>query len=256
MVKKVLAIDGGGMYGVVPLEVCIRIEEKMQKPLREIFDLFVGTSTGALISAGALSGLHRDGTTITFGLSAREIMKAYEDFGKTIFSAKRNNISIPGIDIDLYPKYELSALRTILNNMIGERKMGRLSDRDQHISISAYNMTKREPYFFRSWVDTEIILRDAVMASASAPTYHPMPKIGSSFYTDGGVFAVNPVVYAFADALDIWPTNERFVVVSLGTGQAPPLEPPDEADEDTFWWLRNLTNIFTDGQNESGHETI
>jgi uncharacterized protein len=256
MVKKILAIDGGGMYGVVTLEVCLAIEKAIGKPLRDIFDLFVGTSTGSLISAAALSGLHHDGETTTFGFSAPEIIKAYEENGKKIFSAKRENIKLPGIDLSLYPKYDANGLRTTLNKLIGERKIGWLNDRGQHISISAYNMSKGKPYFFRSWVDRDIYLRDAVMASSSAPTTHPMYKIGSDFYTDGGVFAVNPAPYALADGLKLW-RNESLVIVSLGTGKyEPSLEPPDSADEDSFWWLKNLSKIFTDGQNESVHEAM
>ena len=39
--KKILSIDGGGMYGVIPAEVCIAIEDKLQQRLKQTFDLFV-----------------------------------------------------------------------------------------------------------------------------------------------------------------------------------------------------------------------
>lgn len=258
-VRKILAIDGGGMYGVVPLEVCLRIEEAAKKPLREIFDLFVGTSTGALISAAALSGLNHQNETEPFGFSAGEIIKAYEEKGKAIFTAS-NDIEIPVINRPLDPQYDNGGLRTTLNNLIGTRKLGWMNDGGQRISISTYNMSQGKPHFFRSWVDRDIYLRDAVMASSSAPTTHPMYQIGDDFYTDGGVFAVNPAPYALAEGLELWSDDlevEKLVIVSLGTGSSQAsLELPDSPDENVVWWLKNLSSVFLDGQNESAHETM
>lgn len=260
MVKKILAIDGGGMYGVVPLAVCVALEERLQKPLRDIFDLFVGTSTGSLIAAAALSGLHDEGGTITFGLSAREIFDAYETYGRQIFSAKRGNIDIPGLDVTLYPQYEPSGIRTALNRVVGERRLNWLNlqpaNERKYLSISAYNMSQGKPHFFRSWTNDNVFIRDAVIASSVAPTVHPMYEIDGNFYTDGGVFAVNPASYALGDGLSIWP-QESFIMVSLGTGiYEPALEPPDRPDEDIFFWLRNISRIVTDGQNEATHEVM
>lgn len=260
MVKKILAIDGGGMYGVVPLAVCIAIEERLQKPLRDIFDLFVGTSTGSLISAAALSGLHHEGGTTTFGLSAQEIFDAYEEYGRQIFSAKRGNIEIPGLDVTLYPEYEADGIRTALNKVVGERRLNWLNlqpERERrYLSISAYNMSQGKPHFFRSWTNENVYIRDAVIASSLAPTVHPMYEVDGNFYTDGGVFAVNPASYALGDGLSIWP-NESLVIVSLGTGiYEPALEPPDRPDKDIFFWLRNISKLVTDGQNESTHEVM
>ena len=66
MVKKILAIDGGGMYGVVAAQACIQIEEAMGgKKFKDIFNLFVGTSTGALICSTALMGDVPDLDSIT-----------------------------------------------------------------------------------------------------------------------------------------------------------------------------------------------
>lgn len=258
-VKRILAIDGGGMYGVVPLKVCLRIEKIAQKPLREIFDLFVGTSTGALISAAALSGLNYENGSKTFGFSAGEIIKTYKEKGATIFSAS-NDIKIPVINRPLDPQYDNGGLRTTLNNLIGERKLGRMNDAGQRIAISTYNMSQGKPHFFRSWVDRDIYLRDAVMASSSAPTTHPMYQIGNDYYTDGGVFAVNPAPYALAEGLELWsddPEVEKLVIVSLGTGRSQAsLQLPNSPDENVVWWLKNLSSVFLDGQNESAHETM
>ncbi len=255
MAKKVLSIDGGGMYGVIALEVCIAIEAAMDKQLKDIFDLFVGTSTGSLIVASAVAGLGGDDP---FGLSATTIMEQYRDFGKTIFSAKKPNITIPGIDVTKYPKYDAQALRIALNKAIGEKRMGTYS---KDISISTYNMTKAKPHFFRSWVDSEpkinkdVFLRDAVRASSSAPTYHPMVKVDDCYYTDGGIFAGNPAYFALGQALERYP-GEDLIVVSLGTGLRNLQPNPDTPDETVIWWAKNITSVLLDGQNESTDDAM
>ena len=247
MTKKVLAIDGGGMYGVVSLEVCIAIEEKTGKQLRDLFDFFVGTSTGALIVASAVAGLGGDRP---FGLPATTIMEQYYDLGKNIFTAKNPNIEIPIVDIGKYPKYKAQALRIALNEAIGERKIAKY---DKDISISAYDMKEGKPHFFRSWVD-DVFLRDAVRASASAPTYHPLVEIDGSFYIDGGIFAGNPTYYALGQALDLYP-GEDLVVVSIGTGIRH--HEFDTSNRDTVtWWAKNLADALLGGQNKATDEAM
>ena len=41
MTKRVLAIDGGGIRGIIPAMVVAHIESKMRKPASELFDLMV-----------------------------------------------------------------------------------------------------------------------------------------------------------------------------------------------------------------------
>lgn len=248
MTKKILAIDGGGMYGVVSLEVCIAIEEKTGKQLRDLFDFFVGTSTGALIVASAVAGLGGDRP---FGLPATTIMQQYQDLGKKIFTAKNPNVNIPFIDIGKYPKYQHQALRLALNEAIGEWKIGKY---DKEISISAYNMSEGKPHFFRSWISEDVYLRDAVMASASAPTYHPLVEVNGSFYTDGGMFAGNPTYFALGQALELYP-GEDLIVISIGTGIRHHQFDPDNRDTLT-WWAKNLADAILGGQNKSTEEVM
>ena len=49
-VVKVLAIDGGGIRGIIPAMVLAEIEARTQKRISEMFDLIAGTSTGGLLA--------------------------------------------------------------------------------------------------------------------------------------------------------------------------------------------------------------
>ena len=79
--KKLLAIDGGGIRGVLALEVLQRIEDllkaKSGRPdfrLADYFDYIAGTSTGGIIAAG-----------LSIGMSVKEILKFYQEAGSQMF---------------------------------------------------------------------------------------------------------------------------------------------------------------------------
>jgi uncharacterized protein len=48
---RILSISGGGSRGIIPSIVLLRLEQMTGRHATELFDLFVGTSTGAMISA-------------------------------------------------------------------------------------------------------------------------------------------------------------------------------------------------------------
>jgi patatin-like phospholipase/acyl hydrolase len=79
--KKLLAIDGGGIRGVLALEVLQRIEEllkvksgKADFRLADYFDYVAGTSTGGIIAAG-----------LSNGMSVKEILDFYQEAGAQMF---------------------------------------------------------------------------------------------------------------------------------------------------------------------------
>lgn len=87
--KIILAIDGGGMRGTITLAMLAELEDQLEQKYgkkissHDLFDMFVGTSTGAIIAAG-----------LAVGYSAKELLeekKLYskllpEAFGKKSFS--------------------------------------------------------------------------------------------------------------------------------------------------------------------------
>src|SRR5258708_24718051 len=80
--RKLLAIDGGGIRGVLSLMVLAKIEsmliEESKRPdyrLADYFDYVAGTSTGGIIAAG-----------IALGMSIAEILAFYVNNGGPMFS--------------------------------------------------------------------------------------------------------------------------------------------------------------------------
>jgi hypothetical protein len=79
--KRILALDGGGIRGVFSLEILLRIEtllrEHFNAPkliLADHFDFFAGTSTGAIIATG-----------LSWGMTVEQILEIYVQHGKTMF---------------------------------------------------------------------------------------------------------------------------------------------------------------------------
>jgi patatin-like phospholipase/acyl hydrolase len=79
--RKLLAIDGGGIRGVLALQILAKIESLLREEtkngdyrLADYFDYVAGTSTGAIIAAG-----------ISLGMSVGEILDLYLKNGSDIF---------------------------------------------------------------------------------------------------------------------------------------------------------------------------
>lgn len=79
--KKLLAIDGGGIRGVLALEVLQRIEDLLKAKsgnidfrLAHYFDYIAGTSTGGIIA-----------TALSVGMSVAEILELYTETGAQMF---------------------------------------------------------------------------------------------------------------------------------------------------------------------------
>lgn len=54
--SRILFLDGGGIKGLVQLEVLMQLEEKTGRKITELFDWIVGTSTGGVIALTLVYG--------------------------------------------------------------------------------------------------------------------------------------------------------------------------------------------------------
>ena len=84
---KLLTIDGGGIRGVLSVEVLAEMERQLAEAegipveeykLGDYFDYVAGTSTGAVIAAG-----------IAIGMSARELLDFYVNTGPLMFDQRK-----------------------------------------------------------------------------------------------------------------------------------------------------------------------
>ena len=190
---RVLAIDGGGIRGLIPALVLAELEEPVRRPVFELFDLMAGTSTGGiLVSALCAPDL----------LPAAEVAEIYEEEGPRIFdrSIRQRIQSADGL---LDEKYDAAALDRALERFIGDK---RLSATRPDLIVPTYDTAAPGPHFFKTTnaredPATDARLADVARATSSAPTYFEPLELGPRALLDGGVFAVNPAMSALAEVL-------------------------------------------------------
>lgn len=240
--KRILALDGGGIRGMFTLGVLERVEAVFRtargRPglvLRDEFDFFAGTSTGAIIA-----------TALAWGMPVAEIAQLYLDEGRRMFA--------PSPWYQRWrSKYRAQAIAAMFQQIFREddRTPALLgTDRLRHhgtltqLLIVMRNATTGSPwpvtnnpaarYNDPSHPDCNlrIPIWQLLRASTAAPTYFlPEPiAIGGSthLFIDGGVTPFNnPALLAVLLAtlpcyrLE-WKTGvDDLLVLSVGTGSQP-----------------------------------
>jgi calcium-independent phospholipase A2 len=53
---KILTLDGGGIRGLVLIQLLLALEKKTGRSIRECFDWIAGTSTGGILALGIVHG--------------------------------------------------------------------------------------------------------------------------------------------------------------------------------------------------------
>jgi patatin-like phospholipase/acyl hydrolase len=225
---KVLSIDGGGIRGLIPARVLAEIERRCGRRAGELFDLVAGTSTGAIIACGL---------TRPDPLAAEEIAQIYLDDGPQIFHRSLLK-RITSADGYLDERYDSDGLVTSLRRHLGTV---RLADASPAILLTAYDLERRRAVFLRR--DDDLSMVEAAHASAAAPSYFEPVRVGPTTLVDGGVFATNPAMCAYAET-----EGDLDVLVSLGTGeQTRPLPYEQVKDWGRLEWARPVLDVVFDG---------
>lgn len=267
---RILSIDGGGIRGIIPGVVLAEIEQTTGKPIAELFDLIAGTSTGGILALG-LTMPGPDGKPLH---SAASLVKLYEGEGMTIFPPFDCEFPLPEFVESLVAraaalveeKYSSEGLERVLHAFFGD---ARLRDALTDVLVTAYDIERRAPFFFKSWKARTQKAWDfpaclAARATAAAPTYFEPVKLPADdpyaeYYAliDGGVFANNPTLCAYVEARRLYPEAEDMLVVSLGTGELIQSIPYEKAkDWGLIAWALPVLNIVRDGVSTATHNTL
>ncbi|MFK7949829.1 MAG: patatin-like phospholipase family protein [Saprospiraceae bacterium] len=278
---RILSIDGGGIRGILPGQIMVALEEKIQKRTRnptariaDYFDLIAGTSTGGILSC-AYTCPDKDGRP---KFTAKEAVDIYLEFGDSIFSTPvvQKVTSIAGL---FGPKYPPFVLENLLKEKLGDAK---LSQALSNIIIPSFSLDDGDTKFFTS-SDAKKNKKDYFMwevarSTSAAPTYFPAASAGNlrdhmKGFIDGGVFANNPTMCALVEAYKVdvdlhrkyhveskgiagmQPDNSMLsnvFVLSLGTSNHEGNYPFDKyADKGVLGWIKPLIDIMMSGVSET-----
>lgn len=240
---RVLSVDGGGIRGIVPALVLADLERRTGRRAAELFDLIAGTSTGGLL---ALALTRPDARP------AEELVDLYVEEGPRIFGRPllRRIRTLGGL---IEERYATGPLQRALERYLGST---RLSDALTDLLLPAYDLHAREPHFFKSAraredPSTDALMVDAGLATSAAPTYFEPVLLRERSLVDGGVFAANPAMSAYAEVRRHSPEAEIFLV-SLGTGEQTRRIAHEEA---RGWgqldWVRPLIDVIFDGASDA-----
>lgn len=242
--KKILTLDGGGIRGMMSVEVLAGIEKILRDKhgndklvLADWFDFFAGTSTGAIIA-----------TCLALGMSSDEIRQFYLSSGEdmfdkaSIFSRYTQN------------KYEDHKLAGKLREVFGAETTLGSNKLKTLLMMVMRNVSTDSPWpvsnnpgakynrLDRNDCNLKLPLWQLVRASTAAPVYFPpeVVKIGSHefVFVDGGITTYNnpsfqSFLMATAEPYNLnWQAGEdKLLIVSIGTGTSPEANKDLKPDE-------------------------
>jgi patatin-like phospholipase/acyl hydrolase len=264
--KKILAIDGGGIRGIIPGRVMIALEHELQRRsgntdarLADYFDFFAGTSTGGILTCLYLCPSAEDPSRPRF--SAEQAVNLYVKYGGEIFDVPTWNklVNFGGARDE---KYEADALENRLKEYFGDILLSQLV---KPCIVSSYDIENRNAHFFAQHDcavhgdGRDFLVRDVCRATSAAPTYFEAARVpsrsGVSYaLVDGGVFVNNPALSAYSEVRnsDGNPTAKDMLIVSLGTGSVNKPYPYEKAkDWGAVGWIKPIIDIMMSGASET-----
>jgi len=206
---RILSIDGGGIKGAAVVSFLDKLEEYLLentgKTVLQTFDVFAGTSIGALIIAAIVYG----------NLSPKEPRD-------NLFCHEKAKKIMPEHPWDLLGPFQLEPMfdgkgkRAAIEEHIPEGTQ--LQDTEKHVFFTSYNVDSKLPMMFCSWENTAVTdVRDIIDMSSAAPIYFPIVESGGVRGCDGAIFANNPTDLVYSHVLSMGPEPD-VRVLSIGTG--------------------------------------
>lgn len=239
--KKLLTLDGGGIRGIMTVEILAGLEAMLREKLgaddsfrlSHYFDYVGGTSTGAIIA-----------TCVSLGMRVSEIRDFYVSNGEAMFDKA-------GLLRRFRYKYDDDRLAAKLREVLSVQKDGRPelltlgSEQLQTLLLVVMrNATTDSPWPLsnnphakyndptRSDSNLKLPLWQIVRASTAAPVYFPpeVVRVGDRefVFVDGGITPYNNPAFLIFLMSTVgayrlgWETGaDRMLIVSVGTGSSP-----------------------------------
>lgn len=242
---KIMAFDGGGVRSVISAMLLADLDPKGQ--MVRGTDLFVGTSSGAIVALALVYGIRAEAIADFFAAHAADI---YDEADKEWNSGNPFSFE-QQVALDTVPTYDKAAdgetiksvfqakyrsekLRDALIGLFGNARLSELPRSGPQVAVTALQLGERGK---GTWTPVSIgtgrkdplsdmLLADAAMASMATPTlfapHKPSPPMGErwGYFADGGVFASNPAMAGAEYAVQHCRANMQEIrLVSFGTAE-------------------------------------
>jgi uncharacterized protein len=251
---NVLAIDGGGIRGIIPAVILNALEKRIGRRVHEVFDLIAGTSTGGIIAV-AIGAAANHGEPY----APEDLVRLYVENGPIIFPKN----FLTGVNNWVRPKYSAAPLECVLLKFFGDTE---LQSAKLPLLIGSYDVENQIPFFFKSQriatnPNYNWKLRDIARATSAAPTFFPPIKLSNQYHesytlVDGGVCVNNPAVAGYAEARHIYGDGD-YLVASIGTGDRQDhLRYPQVRNWGLAKWAKRIPSVFMDSTSEAADQEL
>lgn len=206
--SRILFLDGGGIRGLVLIEILIQLKQLTGKPVTKMFDWIVGTSTGGILA-----------------LALVYAKKSLEDIKRLYFRMKDQVFQGKGIIAHYLGFCDSCKLEEVLIDTFGNEM--KMTDKTHPKVLIATVDKRRNPtklrFFNNCFFSNDTIDHPAddtpvwkvARYTSAAPTYFTE----CDEYVDGGLMANNPSHEGLKAIRDFYPNLQIALVVSLGTGK-------------------------------------
>lgn len=251
---RILAIDGGGVRGIIPAMIIRELEKLTGESMAEQFDMIAGTSTGGFLTL-LLTKPGPDGKPL---YSGQDVVDLYVNHSKDIFH--RSGIyALLTLNGWLRPKYPESSVLSTFEEYLDKNRPHRLSEALTDVLITGYEIERREAFYFQRCTarendDWDFYLVDVARSTTAAPTFFPAVRIHNVNgnrtlkLIDGGLVANNPAALALAEAIKRGGESNGYLIVTLGTGS---YETPLSYNKAKNWgllaWATRIADVLFDG---------
>lgn len=266
--KRILALDGGGIRGILTLGMLEKIEQVLRQKagrhdlvLSDYYDLIGGTSTGAIIAS--LTAL---------GKPVSDIIQLYQSLGHEIFGKGRkykligrHRTSLRALFKENYSsanmeKYLQSVFKDVAIGDGDALKCGLAINSKRADTYSLWTVTNHPDGMYFG-ANAHLKIWELCRASSAAPYYFRPKKLKpktrkmiefEAVFIDGGVSLANyPAWQTFLVATVpgfgyAWlPSKDNILITTLGTGNGETKEEPNKLENlRTIEWASKLSNLF------------
>jgi len=228
---RILCLDGGGIRGIVQLEILRGIEHALGDhiPAPAFFDLIVGSGTGGLIA-------------MTLSMRGQTVNSCIDQFKTICDRAFRPKIKaaaplVRSISSRLGSgrRYRSKSLYSVLQTTFGENssllESPTFFTQGKRVAVTSTHGAEQEPFLLVNYPKPETLeaqydqdpnlkVWESVAAAIADPAFFPPFEHQTQTYLDGGLKCGNPAVLADKERRLLWPEAEDpDLFLSLGTGQ-------------------------------------
>lgn len=270
---SILSLDGGGIRGIISCIILRFIEEQLkrlhhpQAKIGDYFDMVAGSSTGGLITAILLYPDENRNSKY----SIQKGLQLYSEKGNDIFQVSFWEKLINPFGL-FNEKISVEALEKNLEEFFGNLELKELT---KPCIITAYDIENRKAKLFntvkarKDEIDN-FYVKDICRATSAAPTFFQPAKIKSMYgqtfgLIDGGMFANNPALSAYAEARKLafaeifknhqkpnYPTANDMIILSIGTGvESKPYSYRKLASAGKMSWVSPIIDILLSANAET-----